>query len=155
MENKKIIYRKSSLFDTQEGIAIAHGCNTLGVMGAGIAKYFKELFPEMYVSYQNKCKNKEFLPGGSFIWKNPTKEGDHANRFVVNLATQDRPGPFARLEWIEESLCDSLKKLDMEVKAIAMPKIGCGLGGLDWIDVKEVLEKVAKTTHVQFIVCVL
>lgn len=32
------------------------------------------------------------------------------------------------------------------VRSIAMPKIGAGLGGLNWVEVKAVIEKVA-TNH--------
>jgi O-acetyl-ADP-ribose deacetylase (regulator of RNase III) len=45
--------------------ALAHGCNCQGAMGAGIAKGFRELYPDMYEEYHQQCKAQpqQFNPG--------------------------------------------------------------------------------------------
>jgi len=145
-------YRKGNLFNAEDGVAIAHGCNCQGVMGAGIALQFKNRYPEMFEWYKFKCQHKDFSPGDAFVWKGKNYIGRVEDRYILNLATQDRPGPYARLEWIDQSLRSAIKTFGEAVPTIAMPNIGCGIGGLDWEDVEVVLETLEKSSNVKFIV---
>lgn len=138
-------HRKGSLFDAENGVALAHGCNCRGVMGAGIALQFKARYPEMFEQYKLKCQHKTFSPGDAFVWK-------VENRYILNLATQDHPGPYARLEWIDHSLRSAIKTFGESVPIIAMPKIGCGIGGLNWEDVEAVLKTLEKSNKVAFVI---
>lgn len=106
--------------------AIAHGVNCRGVMGAGIAVEFRRRWPQMFESYRKRClKPGGMLPGDVMPWK-------HETGVVFNLATQPVPGPSAQ-SWmvaaaigrmITEAVCD------FGLKQVAIPEIGCGLGGL-------------------------
>src|SRR5437868_14306757 len=85
-------------FETE---AFAHGCNCQGSMGAGIAKGFRERYPEMYEEYRRRCKAKprEFNLGEAWLWK---AEGQP---WVFNLGTQEGYWRArASYEAIEESL---------------------------------------------------
>lgn len=107
--------------------ALAHGVNVRGVMGAGIAKPFKERFPLMYEEYALMCKHGTLLPGQTFVYY----AGN--GRWVYNVASQREPGPDARIRWLTTGMVDALihaRKHD--VREIALPKIGCGIGGLDY-----------------------
>lgn len=66
-------------------------------------------------------------------------------KWVANLATQDKPGAHARVCWIEESVGKLLKwSVERGIKNVAMPMIGCGLGGLYWYeDVQPVLKRLS------------
>lgn len=69
---------------------------------------------------------------------------------MFNMATQDRPGPRARIEWVKDSA-----KLVAEfaqvhnIDRVAIPRIGCGIGGLEWADVRLALSA-AETGMFQF-----
>lgn len=126
-----MIYIAGSLFDVTGVDGYAHGVNCDGVMGSGIAVAFREKYPEMYESYRAKCLRGDLIPGECFTWKT-----DQEN--VYNLASQDRPGPNARIDWLASAVTRMF--LDPTLpKTVATPRIGCGIGGLDWKDVELVL----------------
>ncbi len=117
--------------------SFAHGCNCAGAMGKGIAVQFKEKFPEMYREYKSLCKKDEFALGDVL-------EYNYGKGYVFNLGTQRTWKTKASIEAIELSLFRMLLFASREqIKKIALPKIGAGLGGLDWDDVKNVINKVA------------
>lgn len=141
-----IEHRKGNLFES-DAPALAHGCNCIGVMGAGIALQFQQRYPVMYSHYRELCKNNQFKPGNCFPYK--TNDG----RWVYNLASQDKPGPRALCTWIRTALQTAIQHAEENgVTAIAMPRIGSGLGGLDWRVVEEQIDLVAQKTSVKLIV---
>ena len=117
--------------------AFSHGCNTIGAMGAGIASGFKQRYPQMYDQYKWLCQSKQFNPGDVFFWFEPFKPS------VLNLASQVGVGSCAKLEYIEKCFERIESRYnDWGIKKLAMPRIGAGLGGLDWQDVKSLIEKI-------------
>lgn len=119
--------------------SICHGCNTHGLMGAGIARQFAQRYPKMVVEYQKLCRTGNFQIGDCYLYE----AGD--GRIIGNLGTQEKPGAHARLEAIELSLEKFIISLNsFGYKELAMPKIGCGIGGLEWIDVCPLVEKLAE-----------
>ena len=120
--------------------ALAHGVNVRGVMGAGIAKPFKERFPLMYEEYALMCKHQTLLPGQTFAYY----AGN--GRWVYNVASQRDPGPDARVTWFVKGMIDALiHARRYEVREIALPQIGCGIGGLSYEnDVLPALERLER-----------
>jgi len=51
-----------NLFDLKVD-ALAHGCNTQGIMNAGISREFRERYPKMYKEYRDYCKSGNFNVG--------------------------------------------------------------------------------------------
>jgi len=132
-----ILDRTGSLFDS-DAPAIAHGVNCKGAMGAGIAVAFRTSFPDMYERYAALCSRDELAPGGVFYW-----EGDTAPA-VYNLASQSNPGADARIDWLTISLRKALRHAaEKGYDRIAIPQIGCGIGGLRWTDVRVVVERLS------------
>jgi O-acetyl-ADP-ribose deacetylase (regulator of RNase III) len=129
-----------------EGItAFAHGCNTKGAMGAGIAKDIKKLFPNNYSDYRQACLNGAFHPGYVRVYSENGKE-------IYNLATQSEFGE-AKLEHIRHSLINACAIASAQgITKIGMPRIGAGLGGLEWEDVKKVIQEVCENQKIEFIV---
>lgn len=124
-----IIDKVGNIFDT-EAKMIGHGVNACGVMGGGIALQFRERYPAMHEAYVNICKAAtnplESLPGKVMFWE----ESDFC---VANLFTQDKPGPNARYSWTISALKDAFEVAEeYKFSSIAIPRIGCGIGGLDW-----------------------
>lgn len=132
----KIIYKKGNLFNSQLQ-AFAHGCNTTGRMGAGIAKEFKFRYIDMYKQYKYLCGIGEFDPGSCFIYKTAD------NKYIFNLATQSSLAG-ANVEFINktfETMKDEMFRL--KINSVAMPKIGTGLGELNWNkDILPVLKEI-------------
>ena len=118
----------------------AHGCNCSGAMGKGIALQFKEKFPNMYAIYKQLCKDGLFKPGDIFPFNyNNTS-------YVFNLGTQATWKTKATLESIEKSFHQMLLFASKNnISKIAMPKIGAGLGGLDWKNVKTIINNIANS----------
>ena len=126
--------------NTYSAQAFAHGCNCQGSMGAGIAKGFKERYPEMFDEYRQRCKTepRQFNLGDVFLWKEDDKP------WVFNLATQETYW-HARASYtaIEEALLKMRKLAEEEnVQRIAIPQIGTGYGGLSWKKVRAIIEKI-------------
>jgi len=122
-----------------EGVnSYAHGCNCSGVMGKGIAVNFKEKFPKMYTEYRRLCIEKKFNLGEVYVY-------NYGKGFVFNLATQISWRTKAELKAIEQCLETMLSFASSNnIQKIALPKIGAGLGGLDWEYVKMVIEKTSQ-----------
>lgn len=119
---RKVIH--GDLFTTTRP-AIGHGVNLKGVMGKGVAAQFKQRYPAMFTEYRAACTTGWLHGGEALLWEAPD------GLIVVNLATQPVPGPTARVQWIEDALCDAFCQLhDRGISSLALPLIGCGLGGL-------------------------
>lgn len=128
-----IVFASGDLFATPDVIAYAHGVNCAGAMGAGIAVEFKKRYPKMYKQYKALCKNGGLQPGDVFAW-----QGKGVT--VFNLATQKHWNVNATLEAVESSVSKMLTLASqMGIEEIVLPRIGAGLGGLDWIDVASLL----------------
>lgn len=110
---------------------IAHGVNCQGVMGAGIATQFRGRWPDMYESYRNLCTRGELLPGDVMAWT-------HEHGVVFNLATQYEPGASAQTWMIAAAVGRMIRECASPrgrgIKQVAMPAIGCGIGGLELTD---------------------
>ena len=140
-----IEYADGDLFDA--GIpAVAQGVNLDGVMGAGIAAEFRRRYPGMYREYAALCSAGVLRLGSLHLWT-------YGEATVFNLATQRHPGPCAQLPAIRSSVRKMLRCAEvLSIPAVAVPRIGCGLGGLDWAQVNEVLTQATATSTVRLVV---
>lgn len=106
-------------------------------MGAGLALAFRTLLPQNYVEYRKYCDSKLLKPGRLFVTSN---QGVYKQ--VVNFATKDHFQYPSKLEWIQSGLEDLVKVIsDFKITSIAIPALGAGLGGLNFEDVKPLIEK--------------
>jgi|SRR3989344_3522913 len=129
--------------------ALAHGCNTKGIMDAGIAREFKRRYPEMFDEYANYCRSDLFRPREVHFYR----EADGRKPYIVNIATQITPSSGARIEYVEAGLVNVNSSYKAwGIKSLAMPKIGCGLGGLEWFDVDKIVERVFRDSDLEVII---
>lgn len=126
--------------------AIGHGCNTAGSMVGGIAAQVQHRWPDLYTAYVERCATEDFALGGVFIW-----EADDV--VVYNLATQVNPGRDARLVAVRKSVTRALTDVDGRgIGRLGVPRLGTGLGGLEWREVRRVLREVGWASPVELVV---
>ena len=122
--------------------ALVNTVNCVGVMGRGIALQFKKVFPENFKRYKAACGRKELTPGKMFVHDlnsicNP--------RYIINFPTKRHWKGKSQMEDIEaglQTLVAEVRKRD--IHSIAIPPLGCGLGGLCWTDVRKRIEEAFK-----------
>jgi O-acetyl-ADP-ribose deacetylase (regulator of RNase III) len=113
--------------------AIVNAVNCVGVMGKGLALQFKHAYPENYRAYKAACDRGDVQPGRLFVFDAPTSRP----RWVINVPTKRHWRDKSRLDDIKSGLAALVADVRQRgVRAIAIPPLGCGLGGLDWADVK-------------------
>lgn len=142
-----VAFEAGDLFATPDVVAFAHGCNCAGAMGKGIAVAFKKRWPAMYDEYRRRCKANEFELGDVFAWV----DGKYT---VFNLGTQRTWRTKAELGAIKKALGEMIRIAEeKQIEQIALPRIGAGLGGVEWADVKQAIITIASQTDVLLRVC--
>lgn len=120
-----------------EADALVNTVNTVGVMGKGIALQFRQAFPDNYKIYRKACVNNEVLPGRMLVVETHLL----VPRFIINFPTKRHWQSRSRIEDIEIGLSDLVIKVRLHgIQTIAIPPLGCGNGGLDWNDVRPLIE---------------
>lgn len=118
--------------------ALVNTVNCVGVMGKGIALQFKQAFPDNFRQYQLACRAGEVQPGRMFV----VATGSLFNpKHIINFPTKRHWKGKSRIEDIEiglKALIQEVKQLG--IRSIAVPPLGCGNGGLDWSQVKPLIE---------------
>jgi len=128
--------------------AIVNTVNCVGIMGRGIALQFKHQFPDNFKQYAAACKRSEVRPGAMFVCETGNLTGP---RYIINFPTKRHWKGASRIEDIETGL-DALVQvvLDKGITSLAIPPLGCGLGGLDWSRVRPLItEKLATLPDVR------
>jgi O-acetyl-ADP-ribose deacetylase (regulator of RNase III) len=117
--------------------ALVNTVNCVGVMGRGIALQFAKAFPDMLRGYQALCKRGGLSPGMVQVY-----DLNHLGqpRYVINFPTKRHWKGKSRLEDIRAglpALVAAVRRLG--VGSVAVPPLGCGLGGLDWDEVRPLI----------------
>ena len=121
--------------------ALVNTVNTVGVMGKGIALQFKRAFPANFKAYKRACDAGKVTLGRMHVWDSGGM-GAERHRFVINFPTKQHWKSQSQLADIESGLTDLLNVVDkMGIRSIAIPPLGCGLGGLKWSDVRPAIER--------------
>jgi O-acetyl-ADP-ribose deacetylase (regulator of RNase III) len=138
-----ITFTEGNLLDAKVE-ALVNTVNTVGVMGKGIALMFKEAFPENFRAYVAACKNNKVEVGHVFVTERQDWVG--GPKWIVNFPTKQHWRNPSKIEWIKDGLQD-LKRFIVEndVRSIALPALGSGNGGLNWRDVRPVVEAALRT----------
>ncbi len=132
-----IEYKHDNILN-EDAEALINTVNCVGAMGRGIALQFKHAFPENFKAYVAACKQGKIQPGKMFVFET----GKLTNpRFIINFPTKRHWRGKSQIEDIEaglNALVDTIRRYD--IRSIAIPPLGSGLGGLDWIQVKARIE---------------
>ena len=129
-----ITYKSGDIFQSSAQV-ITNTVNCVGVMGKGLALAYKNKFPEMYQDYKMKCERGDVRPGQPYLWQNEKVQ-------ILNFPTKRHWNQNSKLSDIEAGLKYlSENYADMGISSLALPPLGCGLGGLAWPDVKNLINK--------------
>ncbi|MBS0241501.1 MAG: macro domain-containing protein [Proteobacteria bacterium] len=148
VEGDLIALGRSGAFDV-----IVHGCNTMHVMGAGLAAQIRRQFPAAYeadlaTAYADPAKlgtcsfaRIETAPGRSLV--------------VVNAYTQLEPstGEPGRVDVDYEAVRRALLhiKADYTGLRIGLPQIGAGLAGGDWPRIRSIIAETLAAENVTIV----
>ncbi len=119
--------------------ALVNTVNCVGVMGRGIALQFKKAFPENFRAYSRACERGEVQPGRVFAFET----GELTNpRYILNFPTKRHWRAKSRIEDIKAGLASLAELIQARgIDSIAVPPLGSGLGGLDWLTVRPLIEQ--------------
>ncbi len=134
------------LFESHAEVLV-NTVNCKGVMGKGIALEFKHRFPDCYPKYKKSCHGGSLKPGGIIYID---RRDLFNNKDIAHFATKNHWRGKSELQWIDSGLgilIDELSK--RHIRSVAMPALGCGLGGLNWNDVKPLVEKYFKYSDIK------
>ena len=134
-------------------LVIAHGVNTHGLMGAGIARQVAHRYPSILPAYRETCRNGTLTQGKTLILR------DDSGVFIANIASQDAPGANAREEWLREGLMTLYRQIaayqiamfsthqPVPAFEVRTPLIGGGIGGIDPVRAANILFDCADKAH--------
>ena len=122
----------------EQAEALVNTVNCVGIMGRGVALQFKRAFPENFKAYAARCKRNEMQPGCVFVFETGTLLPPH---YIINFPTKRHWRGKSRIEDIESGLVSLKEEIRSRgIRSIAIPPLGSGLGGLNWLEVRTRLE---------------
>src|SRR5262249_15201266 len=94
--------------------------------------------PENFKAYKAACVREEVQRGRMFVFET----GQLANpKYIINFPTKRHWRDKSRLDDIDtglKALVDEIRS--RHIRSVAIPRLGCGLGGLDWRHVQPRIE---------------
>lgn len=137
IEGGQINETPGNLFDYENDYALAHCISADFALGAGIAKFFQ-------ARYSTRDELRQRFPHN---WNGKGYCLLTNNDHVFNLVTKNRYFEKPTLTTIESALMH-MKEIAEEknIYKIAMPRIGCGLDRLDWMEVKQIIINIFMAT---------
>ncbi|KGL79430.1 O-acetyl-ADP-ribose deacetylase 1, partial [Tinamus guttatus] len=140
-QGERIKNVKGDLFSCPQTDALAHCISEDCRMGAGIAVIFKKKFGGVQELLEQHKKTGEVA----------VLQRD--DRYIYYLITKEKVSHKPTYETMRKSL-EAMKShcLSNGVTDISMPRIGCGLDGLDWNKVSEILGEVFEDTDIKITV---
>ncbi len=141
---------KGNIFDADVE-ALVNTINTVGIMGKGVALQFKKAFPDNFKSYKNACDKNDVRVGQMFVFQTHTFNNP---KYIINFPTKKHWRANSKMEYIAAGLDDLTRIIaDLNIKSIAVPPLGSGLGGLNWTEVREkIFEKLGSLNGVDIFV---
>lgn len=145
-----IEYKQGNLLEA-DAEALVNTVNCVGVMGKGIALQFKQAFPDNFRQYEKACKEKKVVPGLMFVVSTNTILNP---QFIINFPTKRHWKGKSNIEDIKSGLVAFVETLrHHKIASVAIPPLGCGNGGLNWNEVKPLIEAAAaELPEVRFLV---
>ena len=154
-----IEYKQADLL-AEDAEALVNTVNCVGVMGKGLALQFKKKFRANFEAYARACERKAVRPGRMFVVDlhgEPEPAGQlpmafaeepgaysasaERPRYIINFPTKDHWRRGSRMQYIEDGLRDLAREIrERGITSVAVPALGCDLGGLEWDEVRPRIE---------------
>lgn len=127
-----IIFTTGDIFESSAK-CLVNPVNTKGVSGKGLALAFKNNFPNSYIAYRTTCLEDKFHIGDILVFE----END---KIIYFFPTKDHWKYPSKLEYIEKGLNTLINVfINSRYDSLAIPPLGCGLGGLDYLTVRDLI----------------
>ncbi len=138
-----LTYVQGNLLESPAQVLV-NPVNTEGVMGKGLAKDFKQIYPDMFKQYQRYCETGQLTVGKLWLYKTPHK-------WVLNFPTKSTWRKPSQLSYIEQGLqAFANAYVRKGINSIAFPQLGCGNGELDWEhQVRPLMERILKNLPIE------
>jgi O-acetyl-ADP-ribose deacetylase (regulator of RNase III) len=147
LTDKLFLAQGDMFFSRMQTLTIS--VNVRGVMGKGLASRAKYQFPDVYVRYQDLCKQKKLQAGKpALVVRESSLMSELAETPYENgISTWFLLFP-TKKHWKEDSkieyVIDGLSWLEqnyknLKIQSLALPALGCGLGNLEWKDVGPIM----------------
>jgi O-acetyl-ADP-ribose deacetylase (regulator of RNase III) len=131
--------------------ALINTVNTVGVMGKGIALQFKKAYPNNFNAYQKACKQCNIGIGKLFVTRESNLNSEE--KIIINFPTKKDWSKSSEYSFIEKGLDNLVQVIEQQnIKSVALPPLGAGNGGLDWENVKKIIEKKLNGLNVEITV---
>jgi O-acetyl-ADP-ribose deacetylase (regulator of RNase III) len=128
-----IVRGSGDLLDADVEVLV-NAVNCVGVMGKGLALQFKQRFPEYFAAYASACAAGEVHVGRVHVVS--------LDRCFISFPTKGHFRSRSRLPGIAAGLDDLARVIgELGIRSVAVPALGCGLGGLDWGEVEPLIEE--------------
>lgn len=125
--------------------ALVNAVNCVGVMGKGLALQFKQRFPEYFAAYAEACAAGEVRLGRVHVAR--------LERCFISFPTKRHFRSRSRLPDVRAGLDDLARVIgELGMRSVAVPALGCGLGGLDWGEVEPLIEEKLGTLGARVVV---
>ncbi len=132
---------KGDIFKSGAAVLV-NPVNCVGVLGGGLAWQFKQRFADFgYVeSYQRACDTGRLRIGRIHTYRLSI---DHDPKWIISFPTKKHWRNPSQLSYIHEGLLDLRWWLEpyitLDPESVALPALGCGLGGLYWPKVQDLI----------------
>ena len=114
--------------------ALCSPVNLVGVMGRGLALQFRTRWPDSYRAYRAALRSGRLRNGS--VHAHPLPDGRH----VLHCPTKDHwreRSPIALVQATIDAIGPCCARHG--IRSVAVPPLGCGLGGLEWTKVRALL----------------
>ncbi len=119
--------------------ALVNTVNCVGIMGRGVALQFRKAYPANFAAYKAACDRGEVMPGKMFLYSLNTLVNP---KYIINFPTKQHWKGESSLDYIESGLKSLVAEIPrLGITSIAIPPLGCGLGGLNWGVVRPRIEQ--------------
>lgn len=135
-----ILHIQGDVWQTQcEAIVIP--VNTVGAMGAGLAKQAAQRFPGCITLYRHECGMGVLgFPGNA---ARITLEGTRP--ILLGVTTKRHWKDPSELDWIKSGVTNLVDLVAIrQIESCAIPALGCGYGQLNWDDVLPLIKEACK-----------
>lgn len=126
---------------------LAFGADCSGSMEHGVASAIRQRWPAFAEAFAAHAKETKMQLGQVFAWR----DGDLAI-YALGITKDGARPKIGSLERALASAAVTATEAAERPSRVLLPRLGGGKSGLDWTRVKRVIQEVAATTHVDFVV---